>query len=502
MKNLYLARKHAKDNQKFLDMTSYYLAKREYSTVRYLLNNITHYTKDSNFIHLTRDLFITNPNIREFFGIAENIVGSMANMVFAGNVNIKVEDEKTQELIDELYFDGHLMESIKNAYKDAISMAGYANSYLFFKTIQEYDNKTQVKIKDKFIDFESVPSFLIEKTDNTLVRKYYRTITNDMKEEVREYHYTYVIDKDMNTELFITGFDDNGVKLSDSQVMEDLEIDVVYEYFDFIPFVELKLGQGMLPNILWIESGLAEILYFQDEDLPNSQTTTYVPENQLYEQSLGAHRNTFYDKYETKKVLKGNNIDAVEMVSHVEGKSAISNLEKSLALNVIQASLDAKISPVSLGYSLVDKLASNTDVGVEKERVSIRKRENDVATLKIFISKVVQKHLYLNDIHLDEREIAVLFDQYITPSIESMTNTLAKQVQFGIKSRYRAVVELNKNELSDKEIDEEYERIKEMTTQIDYNVEQRTDKEEPFKKGTEEDTYLNKANTNILKSEK
>ena len=46
MKNLYLARKHAKDNQKFLDMTSYYLAKREYSTVIYLLNNITHYTKD------------------------------------------------------------------------------------------------------------------------------------------------------------------------------------------------------------------------------------------------------------------------------------------------------------------------------------------------------------------------------------------------------------------------------------------------------------------------
>ena len=83
-----------------------------------------------------------------------------------------------------------------------------------------------------------------------------------------------------------------------------------------------------------------------------------------------------------------------------------------------------------------------------------------------------------------------------------MTNTLAKQVQFGIKSRYRAVVELNKNELSDKEIDEEYERIKEMTTQIDYNVDQRIDKEEPFKKGTEEDTYLNKANTNILKSEK
>ena len=67
----------------------------------------------------------------------------------------------------------------------------------------------------------------------------------------------------------------------------------------------------------------------------------------------------------------------------------------------------------------------------------------------------------------------IIFDQYITPSVETLTNVLAKQVQFGLKSTQQAVVDLNKNEMSDDEIKEEVARIKDQVVQMDYNVQQR-----------------------------
>ena len=54
-----------------------------------------------------------------------------------------------------------------------------------------------------------------------------------------------------------------------------------------------------------------------------------------------------------------------------------------------------------------------------------------------------------------------------------MTNVLAKQVQFGIKSIEQAVRELNKNEMSEEEIQNEVNRIKDRATQLDFNMAQR-----------------------------
>ena len=160
----------------------------------------------------------------------------------------------------------------------------------------------------------------------------------------------------------------------------------------------------------------------------------------------------------------------------VKGESAISNIERNLTLNIIQGALDAKISPISLGYSLIDKVASNTDIGVQKERVSIRLRESHIDKLKIFIALATRDRLMLEGINIKVENISVLFDQYITPSVETLTNVLSKQVQFGLKSNEQAVRDLSKDELSDEEITKEVERIKEFTTQRDFNVQQNLEK--------------------------
>jgi len=64
----------------------------------------------------------------------------------------------------------------------------------------------------------------------------------------------------------------------------------------------------------------------------------------------------------------------------------------------------------------------------------------------------------------------MFFAQYITPNIESLTNTLAKQIQFGLISIETAVRKINKDELTDEEVEKEVERILQQMVQMDFNV--------------------------------
>ena len=372
--------------------------------------------------------------------------------------------------------DGYFMDSIKEAYETALTDKN-GIAYLFINTVAEYDVLTQVKVRDEYIDLDVVPHFEIEHKRNVLERVFYKNvIVEDKKKEVDVFKFIYRYETDSktgNTELNVFGFDKDDTPITSERTIKILEIDDTYEFYEFIPYVKLSVNKGMLPNIIHIEDSLAENIYFQDQDLPNSQTQTYTPDVMLEEVYISSvnSEGLYGDRYKTRHVVK-QGLDGTGITS-VAGNSAITTIEKHMALNIMQASLDAKISPVSLGYSLIDKIASNTDVGVQKERVSIRLRENHIARLKIAIAVTLQKRFALDGIEVNIEDISVLFGQYITPSIESLTNVLSKQVQFGIKSRKKASQELNENELSDKEIEAEYELIKELGTQIDYNVDQR-----------------------------
>lgn len=474
-KTLYEIRRHREDNERFLNIVNYHLAKRDFNTVISLLGRVGDFTKDQRMLNRVKGLFLLNNKAQEFFGIAENIVGSMVNIVFSGNVSFKIDDEEKQKLLDSIYFDGYFLKMIKELYETAIT-SNDGKAFLFMNTVQTYNNVTNMKIKDDFLNFQVFPSYEIRKEENKLIRTFY-----DMYEdEVYEFRYIYTVDKDGKTLLEVKGYKENenakGIKqieeVSEDIVKKALTIDTVVENFDFVPYEELDLGKGMIPHILWIENSLAENLYWQDVDLMNSQTHTYTPESFVYETLLSQDlKATFIDKYNPNHIIQSGGIDKEE-IKVVEGKSAITNIERNLALNVIQACLDAKISPLSLGYSLIDKIASNTDVGIEKERVTIRLRENHIIDLKVLMAKQMVKLFKLYGEELEIVDIAVIFDQYITPSFESMVNVLAKAVQFGLISRRRAVMLLTKNELSEEEADEEYERIKEIITQVDYNVDQ------------------------------
>lgn len=474
--SIHKARKYEKENKYLQNVLSYYIGKRDFETALRIITSANEITSDEKLRYRFSKLFLNNMHATDYYGLGSSIVNTMSNMIFGGNVTIEVKDKEAQKLIDELYYDGYFMDSINEAYKASASTDGKA--YLFMNTTQTYNKVTNVKVGEEFIDYKVFPSFEIEVYGNELIRTFYKDF--EIKSEIHtfKFTYSYYTETNLKTTLYINGYDNKDLEISQELTKTILGIDeLVFEY-DYVPYLELNIERGMLPNIIFIEDSLAENIYFQNTDLSNSQTHTYIPEQFLYTSPLANHNSNYNDKYITSHMIKDGGLDAQQIVS-VKGESAINDIEKNMIINIIRGCLDAGISPLSLGSSLIDKVANNTDVGIQKERVSIRLREKHIDRLKIFIAFAIKDYLYINGYNISVKDISVIFAQYITPSIETQTNVLAKQVQFGIKSNEQAVRELNRDELSDAEVEAEVERIKEFTTQRDFNVTQNLNKEKP-----------------------
>jgi hypothetical protein len=474
--------KNEKNNKQFLNVINTYLVKKDLSSVKQLLSSITDFTNDAYFLSQHRTNFLTSGYCVEMFGIAEDIVNTMKNMVFSGNVKVNIEQKNVVKMLEQLTYKQEFYNVLKEAYKQAVTSVD-AKSYVLIMSNEVFDEMTNEKLREDFKNFIVLKSYEVEEDGNNYSWVFYKDkdyIDDKGLVENKPHKFVYqfnVINKDL-TELTIKGYLPNKAEMEAQDILETLNIDTLTRTFSYKPIIKLDIVDTLLPNILPIESALAEALYFQREDLPNSQTQTYTPENFLYHatDSKSNYSEGYKDKYKTKHTVRGGGLDA-QKIEVVEGASAIATIERNIALNVLRATLDAKISPVSLGYNLVDRLGTNTDVGEAKERVSIRLRENHVEIVKLFTATLTSTYLYVHGKDVPEEKITVIFDPYITPSTETMTNVLAKQVQFGIKSRKQAIKDLNKDELSDEEIEEEVNEVLKASTQVDYNVKQQLDNE-------------------------
>ena len=182
------------------------------------------------------------------------------------------------------------MDKIREAYEASISTDGI--SYLFLNTTKTYHKDTNVKIKEEFINYKVFPSFEIEVHKNELTRTFYESIKIKGEEYIFKVNYTYITQPNLVTELFITAYDDKEQKVPDEVVMMLLGIEETYHVYDYVPYLELNVGKGMLPNILFIEDSLAENVYFQDLDLTSAQTHTYIPESQTFEITTSGQEGT------------------------------------------------------------------------------------------------------------------------------------------------------------------------------------------------------------------
>ena len=109
------------------------------------------------------------------------------------------------------------------------------------------------------------------KNKNKYIREFYKTYqvfdgNQTEKKSINLSIHTKLPTKKKTT-LTIKGYLEDE-EISPYETMNLLNIDDVYEEFDFIPIFELRLGRGQLPNAIYIESRLAENLFFKATDVP------------------------------------------------------------------------------------------------------------------------------------------------------------------------------------------------------------------------------------------
>lgn len=109
----------------------------------------------------------------------------------------------------------------------------------------------------------------------------------------------------------------------------------------------------------------------------------------------------------------------------------------------------AGLSPTTLGLTGLESINSSAESQEAREKTSLRTRELCLAgwkkTLKSLLNKYLQMLDYIQGQEiLDYSElIEIQFDDYISPSVENVTDVLAQQVAAGLKSQKHAIKDLN-----------------------------------------------------------
>ncbi len=479
------------ENTEIDDLLRYYFVKQDLAAVKRVINNVGMHSRDEYYTSALKNLFFTDHRCIDIFGISGIIVNMMKNVVFSGNVNIKVEDELGQAIIKKLYYDGDFLDVLRKAYMSAITVNS-GKSYLVINLNSIYDVTSGIKERDLFVDFSVLNDFDVKESKRVILNKdgsireehefvwtFFRNV--DLVDGYKTYRfdYVYTVIDGVRTHLKIKGFNvDDDVKLTDSEIKEVLGIKTTEEDYDLVVIFDLNFGEGVLPNIITIEHNLAECLYFQQLDLSSSQTSTYTPESVLgirADTDVGVtYQAEYKDRYEKQKIITA--LIGEESQKIVPGVSAIREIERHIALNVMRACMDAKISPATISYTLLER-GGSTDIGIEKERSTIRLRNDHIMELELVIGKVISQLLKLFNVDVPYDEVKVIFDAYITPSVETLTNVLAKQVQFGLNSREEAIKELNNYKLTEEELEKILDDIKWFSTQTDFNVLQSQEKQ-------------------------
>jgi hypothetical protein len=245
---------YTESNEKYYNILNYALIKKDFEGLKFLLTKVSQYTGDPFVQKRINSLFMNKNECNKWFGISEAINQSTVNMAFSGNIKIRVNNnEEANDILEPFIYESDFMETLKEAYSCALSCAGEAVSYIVIRTSSQFNPNTNMKIGNRFIDFEVLKKYEVKTDKNRLIREFYKTfdIWDGERTEKREFKfvYTYSVVNENYSTLRIEGFEKD-TKISDGLVKELLEIDILEDEYDFIPYFELRLGRGQLPNAI------------------------------------------------------------------------------------------------------------------------------------------------------------------------------------------------------------------------------------------------------------
>lgn len=125
----------------------------------------------------------------------------------------------------------------------------------------------------------------------------------------------------------------------------------------------------------------------------------------------------------------------------------------------------AGLSPTTLGLTGLESINSSQESQDAREKPSMRKREISLKGWRLTLKELLNRYLQVRDYIAGKTEvldysdlIQIRFNEYTNPTVENVTDVLSKQIAAGLKSKFTAIKELNKD-MTDEEAEEELMRV-------------------------------------------
>lgn len=401
-----------------------------------------------------------------FFGICSMIVNGMINLIassgFKFDSNNKPVDERLGQISEEA--------DIETLFADGVYWESGIGDFL-------YRLSCNLRISNKpIVEIIEPPYFEIH-YKNGKIRSYEIKIPadDDKDYELREIYYqdnegmTHIIYRFYYDKKYVNPTDKALVKQC---MMHFPGVNLKEKVLPFLPLVykknsntsKLYKGERGVPDIQGldsIEDALSETLSDLIDAIRKGGTKVFMSEQMVPQDEKGNSISVnHFDK--TIILTKGspNPSTPEELYKVVQGDIKWEAYVKTIQNLMSVAINKAGLSPTTLGLTGLESINSSQESQDAREKPSLRTRSRKLKgwekTLKELLNKYLQVCDYIEDRPiLDYRGlIKIHFNEYVSPSVENITEVLANQVMAGLKSHKTAIKDLNP-EYSDQDVDQE-----------------------------------------------
>lgn len=408
-----------------------------------------------------------------YFGIIPMIVQGKVNLVSSNGFKCESDDEEVDEILNDIKEKAELERLFSEGvyWESGIGDVAFRVSYcphLCDKPIIDIIEPQHLEVN---YERGQIKSFVVKEVSK-----------DDPSYELREIHYKNEFGNVCISYRFaIDGkyvYADDEAKIEECRMKFDGDIDlstVELPLKDFLIIFkknansnQLYKGERGVPDIQGvadIEDALTESISDLIDAIRKGGIKEFVSDELIPQDENGNDmRLNHFNK--TIITTKGSSTpgDSSALWNVVQGDINWEAYTKTIQNLMSVAINKAGLSPTTLGLTGLESINSSAESQDTREKPSMRTRAIALNGWKKTLKDLLNRYMQVKD-YIDGQEIIdysslinITFDEYTNPTLENVTDILAKQVSAGIKSRLTAIKELSEG-ISDEEAEEELLRI-------------------------------------------
>ena len=457
---------------------------------RFFQIDVARYFKDQYLTMEVNNMFMRHYEPGQaftYFGLIPMIVQGKVNLVASNGFNCKSNDKRIEDALNKVKEMAELEKKFVEGVYWESGIGDFAYRISYEPTLSDKPIVEVIEPQNLEVNYSRghIKSFVIKTASE-----------DDPKYEICEMHFKnpdgYVcIDYRFRVDGKYVAPDDES-QIKECRQHFDAELDLrprILPIKDWLIIYkqnennsQLYQGERGVPDIqglMSIEDSLTEIASDLSDTIRKASPKEYVSAELIPQDENG--KALAYDPFRKRIITtRGSSTpgESPNLVQLVQGQINYDAYLKPIQMLMSEGINKAGLAPTTLGLTGFESINSSAESQDAREKPSLRKREICLKGWTKTLKDLLNRWLQVND-YIQGREIIdytdlidIQFNDYTNPSVENVTDVLARQVAGGIKSQQTAIQDLNDG-WSKEQVEEEFLKIqaeKGQALTIDKNI--------------------------------